>query len=293
MHGRFAIGFLFCALCALGAMADPPAKPPNPDASDSAGKSPARHTQGEGRGRSSGLRYGSGVYWSDPLWLVCPPPYWYYYPPPLFLPAETLYGPQAVRRFFGMTDSGGGGSVSSLSTSSAAPARAPEVKKEVEPRVANAETRGLAWRFITFGDVHFANNKSGEAYQRYRKAAEIVPELADAYFRQGFALVGTGRYELAAKSLRRGLALEPAWPRSGFRMGDLYAGNQPAKSAHLEALAVASEKDPNNADLLFLLGVFLHFDGQRTRAALFFERAAQLAGQADYLKGFLDMAAKN
>jgi tetratricopeptide (TPR) repeat protein len=244
--------------------ADPADKsPPN----DVATQSSRQAASGQGHAAPSHRHY--NIWWSDPLWLACPPPYWYYYPPPLWLPAETLYGPQALQRFFGPSVS-----------SSAAPVqkRAAEVKKPVE-RVVNAETRGLAWRFITFGDAHFANNKFSEAYQRYRKAAEIVPELAEAHFRQGFALIGAGRFDAAAKAFRRGLAIEPAWPRSGFRLGDLYVGNPAAKAVHLEALADAAEKDGNNADLLFLLGVFLHFDGQRPRAVPFFERAEQLAGR--------------
>jgi hypothetical protein len=234
-----------------------------------------------------------GGYWSDSWWPVCPPPYWYYYPPPLYLPAETLYGPQAVKRFMGLQDapSGSASSVAAVvSSTTVTPGRAGEEKKPPVPRAANAETRGLAWRFVTFGDIHFTNERFAEAYQRYRKATEIVPELADAHFRQGFALLGSGRYEMAAKAIKRGLALDPGWPRSAFRLNELYNANLRAKAAHLEALARASEQEPNNADLLFLLGVCLFFDGHRDRSAPFFERVAQLAGPADYLRGFLAQA---
>jgi len=232
-----------------------------------------------------------GGYWSDSLWLIYPPPYWYYCPPPLYLPAETLYGPQAIKRFLGADDAPSGAASNTAAAATVTPGRdAVEKRAPVVPRASNAETRGLAWRFVTFGDIHFANERFADAYQRYRKAAEIVPELAEAYFRQGFALVGSGRYELAAKAFKRGLALDPAWPRAAFRLAELYNANPQTKEAHLEALATASEKEPNNADLLFLLGVYLFFDGHRDRAAPFFERTAQLIGPADYLRGFLAQA---
>jgi hypothetical protein len=230
-------------------------------------------------------------YWPDSQWWVYPPPYWYY-PPPLYLPAETLYGPQAVKRFMGLQDGTSDATTLAPTAPAVVPGPAPEEKKPQPPRAINPETRGLAWRFISFGDLHFMNEKFGEAYQRYRKAGEIVPDLADAHLRQGFALVGCGRYEMAAKSLKRGIGLDPSWPRSAFRLNELYNANQRAKVAHIEALAAASEKDPNNGDLLFLLGVCLFFDGQRDRAAPFFERAEQLAGQADYLRGFLEQVGK-
>jgi len=279
MHGRWATVLVVGWLWAASALADPilSNKPGSP-LSGGAGQQ-----QADSRGGHDRHHHHHDSYWYDPLWLVYPVPYWYYYPPVL-IPPETIYGPEAVKRFLGM-DSG---------PQVAPPARPPAEKKAPEPvpRSANPETRALAWRFITFGDLHFSNERFGEAYQRYRKAAEIIPELADAYFRQGFALVGAGRYELAAKALKRGIALDPAWPRSDFRFSDLYGGNQRAKDAHLEALAGASEKDANNADLLFLLGVCLFFDGQRDRAALFLQRAGQLAGPADHLKGFLEQVAK-
>ena len=309
MRGRWAaFGLVICWFCAGILAADPPpatspeAKPA-PGATPDADKKPdARAAAGEKPKGTSIIIGPHRSYWYGyPPWdSWCPPypPYWYY-PPPMFVPAEALYGPQAVKRFLGVQDSNpaprttitwpGPAMVAPL------PGQAPlEPKKppEAVPRAANAETRALARRFIGFGDQHFTNEKYGEAYQRYRKAAEVMPELAEAYFRQGFALIGAGRYDLAAKVIKRGLALDPGWPKSGFRLNELYGGNQGAKAAHLEALAAAAEKSPDNADLLFLLGVCLFFDGARDRAAPFFERAVQLAGPGEHLLGFLEPVRK-
>jgi len=155
-------------------------------------------------------------------------------------------------------------------------------------RAAHPQVLARAWKFIGFGDAHFADQRYVDALDRYRKAAQAAPQLADAYFRQGLVHAALGRYPSAMKAIRRGLALEPKWPRSGFRLEELYGDDDAAKDAHLEALAQAAEENPHDADLLFLVGVYLQFDGQAERATPFFQRAAQLAGpEASHIQAFL------
>ena len=52
----------------------------------------------------------------------------------------------------------------------------------------------------------------------------------------------------------------------GLILKELYGADNMTKNAHRDALAEAAEANPNDADLLFLLGVHLHFDGQADRA---------------------------
>jgi tetratricopeptide (TPR) repeat protein len=162
--------------------------------------------------------------------------------------------------------------------------------EEKVPRGSNPRAINLGWRFIGFGDARFSEQEYAEAYVRYKKAAQAAPVLADAYFRQGYALIALGRYELAATALKRGLEIDPGWAGSDFRNDDLYADHPQAKMAHLDALAQAAVEQPNDADLLFLVGVFLHFDGQTDRAKPFFRRAARIAGVGGdiHLRGFLE-----
>ena len=246
--------------------------------------------------------YGPGYWYDEPYYppgygydpylpypYPYPPPYYWgpRYIPPVFIPAERLFGPEAMKRFMGVAEPNRpapGGNVI------VAP-RAGDPQADEQPilRATNPESIARGWRFIGFGDAHFANQKCADAYQRYKKAAQAAPTLAAAYFRQGYALVALGRYELAARALRRGLELDPGWPQSNFRNDEVYGDNLTAKTAHLNALAQAATNQPHNADLPFLLGVYLHFDGQRDRAAPFFQRAAGLAGAAAaHLRGFLE-----
>lgn len=85
-------------------------------------------------------------------------------------------------------------------------------------RVANAEAMARARQFIEYGDARFRQQQFTDAYQRYRKAAESAPNLADAYFRQAFAQAALGRYRPAVNSIRRGLALEPEWATKPLRL---------------------------------------------------------------------------
>ena len=217
-----------------------------------------------------------------------------YYLPPVHFPAELMYGPQAMRRFMGIDAAP---HLAVPPPAPAVPAPAAPAKPEAEalpaPKVreSNAAARERALHFLSAGDKLFREQRHHEALQRYKSASEAAPDVADAYFRQGFALVATNRYELAAAAFRRGLALEPSWAESLFRVDELYRDAALAKQAHLDALARAALDAPSDADLMFVLGVFLHFDGQGDRAQRFFVRARELAADgAPHLDGFLAAA---
>ena len=147
----------------------------------------------------------------------------------------------------------------------------------------------LASRFLGFGDGHFAGGKYAAAYRRYKKAADAAPTLADAYFRQGFALIALGNYRQAARVFKRGLEIAPDWPRSGFRLQELYGPSAAAKTAHLGTLSQAVVDQPHDPDLPFLLGVLVHAGGEPDRAVPLFERATRLSVGSDaHLRAFLE-----
>lgn len=206
-----------------------------------------------------------------------------HYLPPIYYPGELMYGPQAVRRFFGLDRA-----APVLPPVGVAP---PVGAAPAGPRASNLAARERASHFVAAGDQLFREQKQHEALQRYKSAAQAAPDVADAYFRQGFALIATNRYALAAEAFRRGLSLAPDWPSSDFRLDHLYGDAALARQAHQDALANAALHDPENADLMFTLGVFLHFDGQQERARKFFARAKELnAATAPYVEGFLAAA---
>ena len=231
-----------------------------------------------GSGYGYGYDYGYDPYRSE----VYSPYRSYYgrpYLPPIYLPAETIYGPQAVKRFLGwgnenrpQADAGAliAGRADRAVVGDQDPPRQPKVRDGNQQAIASAR------KYLDYGDTHFSTGRYRDAYMRYRKASVEAPQLAEGHFRQGWALMGMNRPDLAAKAIRRGLELDPGWPQSNFRIDKLYGANQAAKKAHFDAMAKAAKENPKDADPWFVLGVHLHFDGQPDRAARFFDHARQL-----------------
>lgn len=165
----------------------------------------------------------------------------------------------------------------------------PLERKARAERVNHARQDELAAKHIDYGDTLFAKQKYAEANDCYRQAAHNAPQLATAWFRQGLALAALGHCDSAADKIKRGLKLDPAWPKSNFSLDRLFANNDAAKDACLDAAAAAAKEKPANANRLFLLGVLMHFDGQSERAAKVFARAERAAGNnVGHIEAFLD-----
>ena len=134
--------------------------------------------------------------------------YWSYgYNPygPIFLSPWQLYGPGPILRMMGVDQwfngtssgggGGGGGSSKNVFHQPVDPVDRSEStagEKSAPERGTNQHSVDLAKRYIGFGDNHFAKKEYSDALDRYRKAAQAAPQLADAYFRQGLGAVGDG-----------------------------------------------------------------------------------------------------
>lgn len=166
-----------------------------------------------------------------------------------------------------------------------------EVRDDDRPlvRKSNPATLKRAQRYVEYGDTLFGKQRFREALQRYKAASAIAPDLVEARFRQGHALVAGGQYALAAVAFKRALALDPDLDREGFRLDELYQGGLLAKTAHIEQLSRAALDNPEDADLMFLVGVFLRYNGEGDRAQPFFARASELllGPDREHLAGFL------
>jgi Tfp pilus assembly protein PilF len=245
---------------------------------------------------------------------VYPPPYIYPYPyyypyyptysiaipgqvlgpyvlPPVVIPPEPMFGPQPLGRFLDWQNPPGAGVA--INAPQPAPARgndpvepAPQPKK---PRATNAAAKIRAGKFMQFGDTQFGKQKFHTALARYREATLAAPDLAETYFRQGFASFATGQYKSAAKSFERGLAIQPNWSPDDMDVGKLYGeANQLALTSHREALAQAIEANSQDSDQLMVMAIVLYFNGEPERSLPFFQKAAQLgANEERLLDGFL------
>lgn len=149
----------------------------------------------------------------------------------------------------------------------------PAVAGPIKFRPSNEQQRDLASRFVSFGDRYFAEGQYRDAYFRYKEAEKAAPDLAEPLFRQGFALLATKQYELAFHAFRRGLRMDPAWPKKPFPLVRFYNDRQLDLREHLAALAAECEKKHDDATLAFLLGVMLFRCDRMDDARGFFEIA--------------------
>jgi tetratricopeptide (TPR) repeat protein len=223
-----------------------------------------------------------------------------YVAPPLYVPPEQLgYGPAAVRRFMGLNQprrpivnniivAPPAANAQRANNGDVAGNAANRANDPIVPpvRASNAEARDRARRFVEFGDTLFEARNLAGAYERYTKAAEAAPDLAEPYFRQGHTLADMARYDQAAAAFRRGLALRPDWPQSGSQLSELYRDNLAARAAMLDRLKRAAEANPGNHTVQFIAGVQFFMDGQREAAKAYLDRAKAAGAPATSIEPF-------
>jgi Tfp pilus assembly protein PilF len=157
---------------------------------------------------------------------------------------------------------------------------APAVAMESE--ILEVEQERGVQLMIDLGDRLFRSGSYRQAANQYRSAVLTVPRHAGAHLRHAYSLVALGQYDEAAGSLRQSLRLQPQLVSSDFRSHSLY-GDRSSATAHIEALAGAALREPQNADLLLLIGTWLHFEGDQTRAKRFLDRSSQLSAEHAHL----------
>jgi hypothetical protein len=166
----------------------------------------------------------------------------------------------------------------------------PEPKRE-NTRSTNTRATTTAWKYIGYGDALFAKQRYAEAEDRYRRASSTAPQLTESWFRRALALTATGRYDLAVAQVKRGLKLNANWPKIVFDAADTLWPDAKAKEAYFATLTKLAAQNPANADLLFLVGLHFHIDGQHDQAQKYLARAQRIAGHdADHIDAFLDAA---
>lgn len=203
------------------------------------------------------------------------------------VPLESQYGPLAVQRFLGLHAAAGAPASARLLDSTPRATTPADIAARL--RTSNEAARQRARQWMARGDSLFHAQRCHEALQRYKSAIEAAPDLAEAYVRQGFALIVVNQPKLAAKAFKISLHLDPEVWRTGFQLDDLYQDNHLAKTAHLELLAQSSLDRPEDADLVFLVGMMLWADGDRERARGFLQKAHDMVGPAaDFLNPLLN-----
>ena len=206
------------------------------------------------------------------------------YYPPIVGDAGAVFGPRAVQNFLGVGGNNQNAGVADPNPIRVAAAQAPAAP----PKLSNPTARARAWKFVEYGDRHFKRGDYRKAAERYRKAESQASEIADIYFRQGFAEMGAERYPDAVAAISKGLELKPDWPNSGFVLEELYPTAE-AKREVFRQLHSHVAQNPNDADAQYMLAVLQHFDGQSEAAELRFRRVVDLVGVGTRARAFLPL----
>ena len=215
------------------------------------------------------------------------PVYGSYWLPPAVLPAETIYGPGAMRRFMGIDPPLGTPIVNNTTIVNVPQnnnnpgfgvlAGGPQVPgRPANVRASNAAAQERARKLISIGDGWFAKLRYADALESYKQAVKAAPDIADGYVRQMAVFIAQQRYFEAVTILKSGLRISTSVIDGNFRIRPLYGDNNLTYTAHLEALAAEAQRQPMS-DLWFLTGVMLYFGDDPARAAPFLAKAGQTA----------------
>ena len=147
-----------------------------------------------------------------------------------------------------------------------------------------AEVRTL----VRLGDQYFSIRRYEEAEDAFASAAEMLSELIGKDARQvemacrlaPFALANArfaqGRFKASVQAIVSGLPVIPKWPETKLNVRQLH--RQPEDyDRRLEQLEKAVEKNPEDADLRFLLGYEYYFTDRRQDARGQFQKALKLS----------------
>lgn len=155
-------------------------------------------------------------------------------------------------------------------------------------KASSPEAKVKSLRLQMQGDEWFAKQNYLQAYARYKQAVSEAADVAAPRFRMGLVLAAMGHFDLAVTEIKRGLALDAKWPATGEQLEQLFgANNVIAREGVLQRVAAWVREDVRDPNRLFLLGVFLHFNGEGDKARTFFETADQLAGSPAHVRAFL------
>jgi tetratricopeptide (TPR) repeat protein len=160
----------------------------------------------------------------------------------------------------------------------------------VPPRAVQRERveRNRAEASLKSGMRHFQRGAYTQAAQKFEQARNLPN--ASAMFLAGQAYIAAGQFDRAVDAIKEGLDQNPGWPTAEVDLRALYP-NGDDLLAQMGTLAKRLKEQPNNADLMFLLGFELFGAGERDKARAILDQAARLSADDRHLKPFFDFYA--
>ncbi len=148
--------------------------------------------------------------------------------------------------------------------------------------------RNRAEASLKSGMRHFQRGAYIQAAQKFEQARNLPN--ASAMFLAGQAYIAAGQFDRAVDAIKEGLHQNPGWPTAEVDLRALYP-NGDDLLAQMGTLAKRLKEQPNNADLMFLLGFELFGAGERDKARAILDQAARLSADDRHLKPFFDFYA--
>ena len=152
-------------------------------------------------------------------------------------------------------------------TEEAKPAEPPLVIRS-RTRESPPAARKRCERYVEIGDRFFGQQQYEDAISQYKNAAAAAPDMGLPLYRQTLAYIATRRFDTAIKTLRRAVLVDPDSVRSKIVLDDLYAEQIAARNSHQELLAQRALETPEDPTPLLLLGLLMHFEGDRKSTRL-------------------------
>jgi hypothetical protein len=132
----------------------------------------------------------------------------------------------------------------------------------------------------------FLMEEPGRAAERLQKAIALNPAVPLPYFLLAQVHVTLGQYPEAVAAIRDGMRLQPDWPAAKFDPTQMYSRPE-FLDPDLQRLKKASEANPDDPALLFLLGYQWFFLGDRKEAAKLFKKASVRTRENAIIERFL------
>lgn len=160
---------------------------------------------------------------------------------------------------------------------------------DLQPRPSNLEAKRKSIRLEAMGDQAFARRDWADAYQRFKQAAEQAADRAEPREKLAYTLLAQGLYGMTALEMKRAIAIDRNWPRTGASLEAVFGPNSELlRNNILHRLAAWVREDIRDPDRLFVMGVVLHFNGQPDKAVEFLKTAAELTQGAAHVTAFLE-----
>ena len=133
-----------------------------------------------------------------------------------------------------------------------------------------------ASEFFEKANKSYKNGNYDKAIETYKKAIEIRPDYANAYFNMGLSYVKKGNYDKVIEAYKKCIEYEPENARAYYLIGWSY-GNKGNYDKAIEAYKKAIEIKPDNANAYYYIGKTNYIDlGKTEESKYYFNKVIEL-----------------